>query len=171
MLGPAAKVVDCARDLAGPGINCSDALATSIRGENALSFRVIDNPVGVVSHPCLVEHSERLEVEHRDRTGVSGADEPVSKFPRDGHAVHALQIRDLADDGARIQIEYNYFDTVRNVQAAAFAVGGDVIPSSIAGYRNPRDHMRAARRRGRSSVALRWPGYLRIARGFCFALL
>src|SRR2546427_4448625 len=132
MLGPAAKVVDCARDLAGPGINCCDALATSIRGENALSFRVIDNPVGVVSHTCLVEHGESLEVEHRDRTGVSGADEPVSKFPRDGHAVHALQIRDLADDGARIQIEYDYFDTVRNVQAAAFAVGGGLTPTRVA---------------------------------------
>src|SRR5438309_11875460 len=132
MLGPAPKVVDGARDLASPGINCSDALAASIRGENALGFRVIDNPVGVVSHACLVEHGESLEVEHRDRTRVSGADEPVSKFACDVHAVDALQIRDVGDDGARIQIEYDYFDIVRKVQSACFAVCGDLISAAVA---------------------------------------
>ena len=46
MLGPATKVVDCARDLAGPGINCSDALATSIRGENARCTLTSGDAVG-----------------------------------------------------------------------------------------------------------------------------
>src|SRR5207245_11475676 len=107
--------------------------ATSIRSENALSFRVIDNRVGVVSHPCFVHHGESLEVEHRDRTRVSGADEPVSKFPCDGHAVHGLQIGDIADDGARMQIEYDYIDAWRYVRTAGFSVVDVVCHASCGG--------------------------------------
>src|SRR5882672_12745263 len=105
MFGPATKVVDCAGDFPRPGINCSDALATAVRGENAVGLWGIDNPVGVVAHPNFVQHGKGFEIEHRDRAWVCGTDEPVTKFPRDSNTVHAILARNFSDDSGGIQVE------------------------------------------------------------------
>ena len=73
------RILNGADNLAGLGINCGDVLTTTISAEDAVSIRVVDNPVRVVSDAGLVEHSEGLEVEHNDRSRVGGADESPKK--------------------------------------------------------------------------------------------
>src|SRR5712692_9262715 len=141
MFRPAPKILNCACNLAGLGIDGGDAFAAAIDAENALSLWVIDNPVRVVSDSGFIEDDESLEIEHGDRARVSGADEPVSKFPVDGNAVHALLAGNFPHDGARIEIEHNHFGTMRNIQPAAFGVGRNVVPSRIVGDGNTLDHM------------------------------
>src|SRR5712691_1959339 len=98
MLRPASEVFDGARDLAGLGIDGRDTLTAAVGAENALGFTIVDNSVGIISHPQFVDDCERFEIENRNRPRVSGTDEAAAEFSSHGNAVQALLVRNSSNN-------------------------------------------------------------------------
>src|SRR5437870_1592317 len=136
VLRSATQILRHGRDLASVCIDCRDTLAAAVCTKDALSLRIVDNPIGIISNPNLIDHRKCLEIEDGYRARVRGTDEAASKLPIGGHAMQPSLIRDFSDDGSGIQIKHYDLDAMRNIQAASFAIGRYVVPSGIAGNGN-----------------------------------
>jgi hypothetical protein len=80
MFGFPAQTLNRADDLAGLGIEGSDALAAAVSRKNALGFSVEQNDVRVRSDGDSLDNRKGLQIEDDDRTWIAATDKTAPKI-------------------------------------------------------------------------------------------
>ncbi len=91
---------------------------------------------GPVPAGTLPRTVQGFQLEDGDVVGAAVADKAAIEFAGDGDTVHALGVRDIADHFAGVEIQNHDVGAVRDVQAAAGGVRGQVIPEAVTAEMN-----------------------------------
>ena len=94
----------------------------------------------------LAHALERLQVEDGDGVVPAVAGEAAAEVGGDGDAVNALGVGDRALHLAGVGVEDVHLVAVRDVNAAARVVHGEVIPAAVARHRDRLEQAVALRR-------------------------
>ena len=125
--------LDIAEPFSRDGIDRGGGMRVAVEGEDALGRRVVQNGIVVRGHHRVAEHSERLEIEHRDGAVRPRRGEAVTRFIREGHAVGPIQTRDLPEHFSAVGVDHDDAVLVRDEQPMAHGVEGEVVPAPVAG--------------------------------------
>src|SRR2546430_15754700 len=89
--------IDAADSASRHGIDHTGGKSISVEGEDPLCRRVVQNGIVVRGHHGVTEHSERLEVEHRDGAVRPRRSEAVARFILQGDPVRTIQPGNLTE--------------------------------------------------------------------------
>jgi len=121
---------DVGDGLAGGGINDGGGSSVAVHGEDAVGGSVVDGGIGVFLGRGAADDFEGLEVEHGDGLVLRGRSEAVGG--RDGGAVGAVDVVDLADELAGVFIDNHKVGAAGDEDAVRRGVGNDVVPAAFA---------------------------------------
>ena len=80
----------------------------------------------------LSDRLERLQVEDRHVVRAAVADESPIQLRRDGDAVDARRIGNVADDLARVEVDHRDVGRMGDVETTRGAIDRQVVPSAFA---------------------------------------
>src|SRR6266849_662584 len=130
---------DRADDGAVRGVDSGGIFAATVKGEDALGGRVVDDGVGIGVGLHGADCFQGFGIKDDGSIGAACADEAAAEVGGDGDAVNALRIGNVAFDGVSVGVHDHGVRAVRDVDAAGVAVDVDVVPAFIAGDRHGLD--------------------------------
>ena len=103
-----------------------------IREDDLVVGLVVHDAVEAWPHLDLLDHLQRLQVEHRHRLIAAVGREAVAGLRRDPDAVHARGVRNVGQDLAGRSLDHHHVGAPRHEHAARGRVDGDVVGPSVA---------------------------------------
>jgi hypothetical protein len=121
-------------DVAGLGIDGGESAdgAAVVREDDLVIRLVVHDAVESRPHFDLLNHGERLEVEHGDGLIAAVGGKAVTGFGGDARTVHAGCVRDVADHLAGGAIDDHHVGAARDEDASGGFFDGDVIRAALA---------------------------------------
>ena len=80
----------------------------------------------------LLDHRQRLQIEHRDGLVAAVRRKAVTGLGGDAGAVHARRVRNVAEHFARGAFDHHHVGGARNEHAARGGFDGDVVRAAVA---------------------------------------
>ena len=133
--------LDSADHLTLGRVDGSDIVAPAVESEDPLAGRIKENRVRVFAGLNLVEHFQRVQVKNTHGSLASVADEPAAELRRQGNAMHAGRIRNIAHGLSRIRIDHDDVRGPGNVQTIRGGIERQIVPASIAAEFVSLDHV------------------------------
>src|ERR1019366_2839909 len=122
-------------DLIVPGVDGGGVVAPAIHGEDALRLGLVADGIGILAADGgLAGLFQRLEIEDGHGAGLPVGDEALADVAGHGDAVYAVQLGDLSDHLAGLDIHDFHDATVRGEDTLRYRVHGEVIPAAGAAY-------------------------------------
>src|SRR5580704_6659262 len=127
-------------------IDCGDTGAAAVECKNALGSRVIENRVGILpTRADRADGFQGFQVENRNRVRAAVAHETASQVGSQRDSVHALRIRNIANNRVGIRIQNDDVRGMRYIHASGVAIDDAIIPPSVSADGNGLHHLIARR--------------------------
>ena len=121
-------------DVTGLGIDRGEGAdrAAVIREDDLVVGLIVHDAVETGTDLDLLDHRQRLQIEHRDGLVAAVGREAVTSLRGEAGAVHARRVRNVAEHFARSAFDYHHVGATRHEHAARRGFDGDVIRPSVA---------------------------------------